>query len=998
MWWVIPSETDDVVIKWTVIVKNNIINDVLLETWATLQNYTVRSQYIWKLKINWDLINNWIIKSVTSGDTTYKDQLTLEVNWNIENNWEIIPTRTYLYWSLDNINWDIPSSLYLKWDKIEDYTDYILSITWEAEISIDNSTQYLLPNHIKTDPNLYWKVKWDWILFDSERSELKCINVPWCIQNWIEPISVPIKLKQWVKSPLLEKQGINPWEQIWKYQSWSGIILSADIQTGALLNIEVYKNGTLTPVFSDTSSWEIVVPYQGSWAYYWKARTMGQYWQVSERVDYETDNMFEADYILYEWFEPYPYGYKFYNNWPANWLLTGWVSQINWITRKREKIPWNKWDIFFNAFDLSTFQNNQNKIFDAFENVWLNKDDVFQWWNCNGMSVSATMQYKYPVFLQAYYFWFSEQIWTGKIWNKIQEPDLLNQNNQIWWNEYNSVTETLFSLQLSWYSIHQWSALQSWEDTSNNILNKIKDNPNDTYILTFAWIDFWNKPVSHTVVVYKLEWNRIYFWDSNFQYPFRLQSDGSKPKWYNQYIEVNIDWTWEAKSYNRKSFNEMSLVNIDDIYNKWNKSAPIWFNMYDILYTLNWKSDIIVTDSLWRISWFSWWTVLEDIPWVDVIIPANATLTWTIENTWKQIYLPQKKDLIVKVIAKDTENYDLMIAWWDYYTKLEWIETNSWQIDTFNITREKIEIDFDNEKTWNYDLLVDDFQNNWTWTVYIWNIKTNQTKEQYTISWTWVLDNNNNAVIYEIDTNDDWNYDELINLPPIYQDITAPTTTHTFSWTTNSTGSYIETVKIELNSIDNDWWIWVDSIYYSLDSTWSIYQKYTNPIIVNEIWNHILNYYSIDKFWNTETLKTVNFQIIKKQQDTNTWKISWYMYFDKNKNNKKDKKEKWLRRFKIYLDLNNDWKHQKKTEPYTRTNKKWYYEFNNLSKWKYIVRLWKREYNLLKRFKKILTLTPKEWYHTLNLDIWQELNQINYSISLRKVRKKSLLWKNNLFC
>jgi hypothetical protein len=32
------------------------------------------------------------------------------------------------------------------------------------------------------------------------------------------------------------------------------------------------------------------------------------------------------------------------------------------------------------------------------------------------------------------------------------------------------------------------------------------------------------------------------------------------------------------------------------------------------------------------------------------------------ESTWKQIYLPQKQDLTVKVVGTNQENYDLMIA------------------------------------------------------------------------------------------------------------------------------------------------------------------------------------------------------------------------------------------------------------------------------------------------------------------------------------------------
>ena len=102
-----------------------------------------------------------------------------------------------------------------------------------------------------------------------------------------------------------------------------------------------------------------------------------------------------------------------------------------------------------------------------------------------------------------------------------------------------------------------------------------------------------------------------------------------------------------------------------------------------------------------------------------------------------------------------------MVAWWDYYTKISWVETSSWQIDIYKISREQIQLDFDDSKTstWTYDLLVDDFQNNWTWTIYRWNMTSINNLEQYEIDWTKVVNNESDSIKYQVDIDNDWSLD-----------------------------------------------------------------------------------------------------------------------------------------------------------------------------------------------------------------------------------------------
>ncbi|MDD2907477.1 MAG: SdrD B-like domain-containing protein [Candidatus Gracilibacteria bacterium] len=763
-------------------------------------------------------------------------------------------------------------------------------------------------------------------------------------------------LNQYIISPLLEQEEVTLGSKIGKFQSGSGVILSANVVNDSgdkiRLAFDIYRFGNDFPIetyYSNGGNYvdisfdtlETTIPYLGAGDYYWKVRVENDKGNTSQAVDFGTDNAWEIDYSLYEGFEPYPYGFSFYNKGPADGVLDGGVYGIYGLAKWKK--DGNKWDIFESAFDLSSFNNNPDKIYDAFEIVGLNKDDAMQGGNCYGMAVSSLLQYTKSgaLFLENNHSDFSQAVGTGSIWNNITEPSTIKENNITKWNEYNKILKTIYALQLSQFSTHQANADTFATTTNGNeILSKFNNNPDKNYILSFGGINkvkkeflgaIWyeNSYVGHTVVPYKVEGNKIYFWDNNVQYPAKDLNLA-----YNQYIEVNSDGTWEPLPlYGWKEFNELSLVDIDDIINDGNKSTPIGFNDTDTNYTLSGSADLYVTDSIGRISGYLSGGIREEIPGVKVIRPLNATLTGAIENTWKQIYLPQKQDLSVKISGDTEELYDLMIAGGDYYTKISGVETNSGQIDTFNITRENLQIDFDDNKIGNYNLLVDNFQNSGTGTIYVDNVISNINPQQYNINWQEVINNTNNAVNYQIDINSDGIYDVNTNFSPIYQDNTTPTTTHTISGNlnTNTTNSYIENVTIDLNSIDNENGTGVDKIYYAIgtDTGSLVYVEYTEPVLLNGVGDYTLNYYSKDKFGNTEEVKTTNFSLTEKPE-TYAGNISGYVYDDSNKNGVQDNGEKYMAGWKICIDKNNNNDCEENIEPFNVTNNDGYYEFDSL--------------------------------------------------------------------
>ena len=87
---------------------------------------------------------------------------------------------------------------------------------------------------------------------------------------------------------------------------------------------------------------------------------------VSEWVEFGDNLSTQSDFSIFAGFEPYPYGYSFYNTFPRSDLLSGGVT--NWtITdpfnfENPTIIDGDKWEILENVFDLSQMQDDRQKI------------------------------------------------------------------------------------------------------------------------------------------------------------------------------------------------------------------------------------------------------------------------------------------------------------------------------------------------------------------------------------------------------------------------------------------------------------------------------------------------------------------------------------------------------------------------------------------------------------------------------------------------------------
>ncbi len=764
--------------------------------WSNLSVYKVKKDWTWETKIAdkyYSYVNNdsiyiyWFEGDyyTTNKFSYYKVKKDwTDTNLYIENNLiynsSEITIPTWMNYIRINIDRTIPIWTNFKFTVSNNNSSFYeineSDLNWTTNINLNNLFWL-------TTDKLYYKIELLWDTSDTTKTPV--INSVE-LTEW--KLEAPTNLQQYVQSPWLAKQPIDLWEKIGKFQSGTWIILSAEwineVNKLMRLKFEIYKQWEIIPI--DTIYWaftwasqfseQVIVSYPWAWNYSWNVTKETSDWNASETREYgNNSSQWEYDYALFEWFEPYPYGYKFANSSPAYFncitdplsciypwkLLTWWFY---WVTSTqpivRSKIDWNKWELFDLAFDLSWLSDNQ--LFDSFEVVWLNRDDALQWWNCYGMAVSSAMQYTHPNFLQTYFPTFSSRIWNWTIWNNI---DKLSTNWYGQWNEYEDNLKTILAFQLMQYNVVQ-NKNNSNYTWALNIFNTLKYNQDKTYVLNFYWKVannyFWETNVWHAVVPYKVEeeldWTkRIYFRDNNIQYPKNADYIA-----YNQYIEINSTWSWVAPHYKDWiSYTDMSLVDLNDIYNWNNKSRPLWFDKKDELITLSWSNDLYVVDTSWRISWFLSWSIFDEIPWVNVIVPLSDTLSWTTLNTWKQIYLPKKQDITIKIIWKWQEKYDLMIAWGDYYTKIENVETSTWKIDLYKSSNNNLNIDFGDRKKWKYKLLIDNFNNEKTKknsTIYIDNIDTVNEPQNFDINWKEVLNNTDKSIVHEIDKDKDWKY------------------------------------------------------------------------------------------------------------------------------------------------------------------------------------------------------------------------------------------------
>jgi len=211
-------------------------NEILLSTWitdininldTTLENNTSYNFYIANKQIETVLFNENDDRIIVGQEWIYTDKLwiNLELN-NIVSNikiWDTIILEKdgikYYFQALmihpdviefvENLN--INPDIDLSWAKVSIYgNDYKqidnTKLDWNSVINLANTLW-------ENNWTLYYKIE----LFSDD---LKTSPVVHSVEISEYKLNPPLNLKQYIKSPLVEKEEVYLWMKIWKFQSW----------------------------------------------------------------------------------------------------------------------------------------------------------------------------------------------------------------------------------------------------------------------------------------------------------------------------------------------------------------------------------------------------------------------------------------------------------------------------------------------------------------------------------------------------------------------------------------------------------------------------------------------------------------------------------------------------------------------------------------------------------------------------------------------------------
>lgn len=622
------------------------------------------------------------------------------------------------------------------------------------------------------------------------------------IKSYGEILSSPIALSQSFQSPdplgtwAVPEEPLEHGASVGKFQSGSGIILRAstlDSNPEDLeLHVEVYQSGSLVAsgsnFFNATWEGEVLISWLGAWNYYWTAKSVSS---TNPSIQSEVTEFWGSlgeqatDFEIYEWFEPYPYGYRF-----GNALVTNKYNILNWWTRDRidsefpyyhiDYLPWNKWDIFDNAFNTSLnswFETGSLKSLFAFEFLGLNTSSpsVFAGGSCYGMAISAAMNYLHDDYLNEHYQSIFMLIQDKDVWKSIPSPSSIKDVDSFtYWDEYDdTVLKSILSFQLSQHSsLNSWLR-RLWEDDPLSIYDKLKDRSGNVHILTFSWKWRDGTHQSHAVIPYKLDEingeKRIYVWDNNVAYPYLESETGNVAALaMDQYLVIKDDNTFESPLYSFwSSFDTMSIMDITDIYDSNKKSTPKLFNLGASI-SFSWDSDMVLVDSLWNISGIVDQEIIEEIPGVKVELPINTTLDDGVtKNITKFIYVDENynQDLQIQVTGNNQESYNIKIAWKDFYFRTSSMIIEDWETDSFTVSKNILKIDFWSSKLSDYSVLLSNLTNQEEGIVYLDSLKSIDEPQLIEVNWK-ELRSISNSVSYSVDMDNDWEYELESNISP----------------------------------------------------------------------------------------------------------------------------------------------------------------------------------------------------------------------------------------
>ena len=596
--WRIPTEDDIVEINGVVTTYDTSISGLVVNSWATLQNHR---HWNYTLTINWNTINNWIIKNNHS--YSYNLYFYVKSNWNIVNNW--IWENGYIHSS-----WDIKNS----WTWNTGYT--YLTWTWTRTIIWNKINSW----HIRFDENMniLWNPVFEWNIWLNNKK---------------------VTLDNWNSITLSGNSSLSSgWNIVWWNLVFFGNI--SKIRWNITANKFIFNSGS-TSYFEDTNlNWNLEIRE-------WAILQNHRHWNYTLTINWNTIN----DWIIKN---NHSYSYNLYFYVKSNWnIVNNWIWENGYIHSSWDiknswtwntgytyltwtwtrTIIWNK----INSWHIR-FDENMNILWNpVFEwNIWLNNKKVtLDNWNSITLSGNSSLSSGWNI------VWWN-LVFFGNIskirWNITANKFIFNSGSTSYFEDTN----------LNWnLEIREWAILQNhrhWNYTLTinwNTINDwiIKNNHSYSYNLYFyvktTWniVNNWTWQNSRTYLTWSLVANANSYVIISYRNGNYLEETNTNSSQYDitdklwethfMFIKAKIWETWTTNY-------QYQFVAIKSINILW-KQVSFWWhitwdstNIEETIHKIeNTNEEMVVVDTRQNIL-----NNLQTLSWINI-----TTLTESTEDT-----------------------------------------------------------------------------------------------------------------------------------------------------------------------------------------------------------------------------------------------------------------------------------------------------------------------------------------------------------------------------
>jgi len=934
VWWILPSDNDDVIInwpiEWAIDIKFNSLN---IKNWWSIDwyNYTsIENTFSWNINIEswWSFNYNWLF-----------------INWIIDNKWEV-------NWFI-TINWKLINNWIWNWI-INSYENWTIELLWENYFNIDlefyKDWNFKVNNsyikNLKTYNQINLTFLWTNYLKIKEECHFQWIN----IINW-ENLTIELAWWYsylnfiWIIKSLIFKNDINNDEITLYALNWK--INNIDIYSKTVIqnwytqdnlewNIEIKSWGKLLANSNLYIKWNILNNWEIGWYYNvnWKLINNGIWtWNIYTILNWQLEMSWKNKYnsileiISNSNFKWENISIDYLNLYQDVNLNISWESIINienWLSLYWNIINWD--NIKFNIISWNLFLNYNWEIWEIeinnTDNIPINFYDLN--WKVNLLKIKSKLVSN----------------WYSYNWNKI----IWDITIYDWWELESYITTYVIwdiknNWKLLWYIYLDWNLENNWE--INYIWNYLSQlNIYDSYLIKAPWEEdiitndpnylFFPHTKSEEDQTITFVWNKSWYietyWIYNSNYIF-LKSNCINIQWCVDIKER--DWNTNNSIYNIYNLNDSYSCNINDNTSKNVTSWPLVFDISNLKVKIDAaeklakpSEDTSLGDPVILNTWeFDYENTLMSYSWNNLHFEFKIKYKNQAYYNWPIWY---NFDFNYNIYLTQDENWNINIhdgKLWVFKFEKSWstFERNETIKANLELINNKYEISFDDKTKYVFwdnfkiEKIIDTYGNNLS---FEYNSDSQLTKitdtlnREYTLSYYW------HSRIYKI-IDFAWNEVEFIYFGENETEGNQfdLKTIKMINWNSEKEISFTYTIWADFESLHNIVKLidsanntYVENTYDSFDRVASqtygngtIYYNYTtdtsNKITKNSVtdreWNVIDYFY--DSFWNT----------IKKVIKKTSGDLEYTYTYDTKNNLIKETKPLW--NWVLYnYDVNNN--------------------------------------------------------------------------------------------